>query len=323
MADDENDRDNSASDHSDFLGAELQDRFNEIDSEIDAIRSSILDDDDGDDSGQSENKDVVKYSSDHAALAEDAAAEMERVVQSLREEQEQPEDYGEANESSPHAQDTTNRQPPSPESSFQPSSHLENEKTIKSFHLKASVTILIAAILVGMKLNSASTAVEDTSLPEATTPTKGGKIHQRRKVERCRTVNGERYCESQEESTTTTSEDDWNGNPKRRATFQKCRYVNGESYCESFEQSVSSGDDETKPEKFQKAGLAAEFKQADTNRDGKVSQPEFLRYKGMYLQQNPHVSAKSFARFDEFDVDSNGYISVEEHEGYYRNLGLL
>ena len=65
-----------------------------------------------------------------------------------------------------------------------------------------------------------------------------------------------------------------------------------------------------------------EFRQADSNKDGQVNIQEFEAYKKHYLKEHPEMRS-SFANFGDFDHDSNGKISVQEHEEYYKALGLL
>lgn len=146
----------------------------------------------------------------------------------------------------------------------------------------------------------------------------GGNIFYResRKVERCRFVNGDKYCESEAAGSSSTSSAT-SGKLYQQATFQKCRYINGESYCESFEKSLSNGN-----EGISKAQLMKEFRQADSNKDGQVDIKEFEAYKKQYLKEHPEMGS-SFANFGDFDHDSNGKISVQEHEEYYKALGLL
>lgn len=179
---------------------------------------------------------------------------------------------------------------------------------------------IILAFFVGQKLSSSPSPVIDT--PQTLNNGRTINYEEKRKVEKCRyDVNGERICESDEQSVSSSSPGGSGGQRVfHQATFQKCRYVNGKSYCESLQQELSSGGDAK--HQFSKKQLVDEFRAADVNQDGQVSRPEFERYKKLYLQQYPDTES-TFAKFEDFDSDSNGLISANEHEGYYKALGLL
>ena len=278
---------------------ELEDKFNKIDSEIDALRSEIDHDDNDFDDATIETLDTIDISAMKTALAEKSADEMEQIVNSMKEQR------GSENSGAPKANDTPKKASSSP-----------------MMYLLIALPILLAFV-VGQKFSSSPvpTGEDGTSVNIEVKTEPQVKYEQKRKVERCKYVNGEKYCESEEESTSSSSPGS-GGQPRlnRQATFQKCHYANGESYCESFQQSVSG--DAGGAQKLTRNELTAEFQDADTNGDGQVSKPEFERYKQIYLQQYPEA-ANSFARFEEFDRDSSGLITVNEHEGYYKGLGLL
>lgn len=69
--------------------------------------------------------------------------------------------------------------------------------------------------------------------------------------------------------------------------------------------------------------LMEEFLQADVDNDRKVSRAEFEMYKKQYLAKHPEADASQFPRFEDFDPDRNGMVTVDEHESYYRKHGLL
>mmetsp|Transcript_34301 Transcript_34301/g.80848 ORF Transcript_34301/g.80848 Transcript_34301/m.80848 type:complete len:214 (-) Transcript_34301:209-850(-) len=69
--------------------------------------------------------------------------------------------------------------------------------------------------------------------------------------------------------------------------------------------------------------LTEEFLQADTNNDRKVSRLEFERYKADYLKKHPEADPSMFPRFEDFDPDHNGMVTLKEHEDYYRNQGMI
>jgi hypothetical protein len=71
-----------------------------------------------------------------------------------------------------------------------------------------------------------------------------------------------------------------------------------------------------------KQQLTDEFLAADLDNDHRVSRAEFEMYKKQYLQKHPEA-VNNFPRFEEFDPDANGVITVREHESYYERQGLL
>mmetsp|Transcript_24485 Transcript_24485/g.53617 ORF Transcript_24485/g.53617 Transcript_24485/m.53617 type:complete len:88 (+) Transcript_24485:611-874(+) len=69
--------------------------------------------------------------------------------------------------------------------------------------------------------------------------------------------------------------------------------------------------------------LTEEFIQADTNNDRKVSRLEFERYKADYLKKHPEADPSMFPKFEDFDPDHNGLVTLQEHEDYYRKQGMI
>lgn len=69
--------------------------------------------------------------------------------------------------------------------------------------------------------------------------------------------------------------------------------------------------------------LTEEFLTADTNNDRQVSRLEFERYKKDYLKKHPEADPSMFPKFDDFDPDHNGMVTLREHEDYYRNQGMV
>lgn len=67
-----------------------------------------------------------------------------------------------------------------------------------------------------------------------------------------------------------------------------------------------------------KQQLTDEFLEADLNNDKKVSRYEFEMHKKKYLEKHPEA-ADTFPKFDDFDPDANGLITMKEHEQYYDN----
>lgn len=67
--------------------------------------------------------------------------------------------------------------------------------------------------------------------------------------------------------------------------------------------------------------LKEEFIRADVDNDRKVSRAEFERYKRDYLASHPEMAPSQFPRFEDFDPDSNGMITMSEHDQYYTKRG--
>ena len=68
--------------------------------------------------------------------------------------------------------------------------------------------------------------------------------------------------------------------------------------------------------------LTEEFLSADLDNDRRVTRAEFEMHKKKYLAQHPEFQGQ-FPRFEEFDPDSNGMITLAEHENYYERQGLV
>ena len=69
--------------------------------------------------------------------------------------------------------------------------------------------------------------------------------------------------------------------------------------------------------------LTEEFLTADTNNDRRVSRLEFEKYKKQYLEKHPDADPGMFPRFEDFDPDHNGMVTLKEHEDYYRQQGMV
>mmetsp|Transcript_50312 Transcript_50312/g.58131 ORF Transcript_50312/g.58131 Transcript_50312/m.58131 type:complete len:230 (+) Transcript_50312:105-794(+) len=69
--------------------------------------------------------------------------------------------------------------------------------------------------------------------------------------------------------------------------------------------------------------LTEEFLTADTNNDRRVSRLEFEKYKTEYLKKHPGSDPGMFPRFEDFDPDHNGMVTLQEHEDYYRQQGMV
>ena len=71
-----------------------------------------------------------------------------------------------------------------------------------------------------------------------------------------------------------------------------------------------------------KQQLADEFMEADLDNDRKVTRYEFEMHKKKYLAKHPEA-AGTFPKFEDFDPDANGMITMGEHEQYYIDRGML
>jgi len=325
---------------------EFEDHFQKIDSELDAVMSSLQNDANDDAKDTSDvHSSVLENSILHTSLAEKSAAQMLKIVKTLQEQQ-QEETTGDDNYEKTKLSAGPRGVQMERGGSGDKSNKTEDQsrvtdlqdttaKGVSLFHILSIVLPIVLAVVIGVTLKTSSTsAVVSTIQSEGTI-----QYQERRKIERCRyNAYGEKYCESEEHSsgssssTTNGRSNDSNNGYHRQATFQKCRYINGESYCETYERQLSMNGDhagaqnrqqQLPPSSDLKNQLASEFRTADANQDGLVGRSEFERYKKLYLQQYPDVSPSSFAQFQDFDQDSNGWITVKEHEGYYQALGLL
>ena len=71
-----------------------------------------------------------------------------------------------------------------------------------------------------------------------------------------------------------------------------------------------------------KQQLAEEFLQADVDNNRQVSRAEFELHKKQYLAKHPEYAGQ-FPRFEDFDPDGNGMITIAEHEQYYEQRGMI
>ena len=71
-----------------------------------------------------------------------------------------------------------------------------------------------------------------------------------------------------------------------------------------------------------KQQLKDEFLMADVDGNLLVSRAEFEQHKKRYLRSHPE-NAHLFPAFEDFDPDSNGLISLAEHEEYYRRRNMI
>lgn len=264
---------------------EYENMFSKIDSELDALRSSINDDDGGGGGDDGKSAPLVSpYKKTESVKDKDGNLD----------------------------NDQTN-EPSHPNSKSETMS-----STTRLPFIVVSIFVVVLAVLYAKKPSNPVDNIVESNLAA---PGKGNVVFKEsRKVERCRYVNGEKNCESDEASRSSSSSSGNTGGVYQHATFQKCRYVNGQSYCESYEKTLSNNGNENS--KFTRQQLMAEFRAADIDKDGQVSQAEFEAYKKRYLQIHPDMK-NSFASFKDFDPDNSGLITVQEHEQYYKSRGLL
>lgn len=72
-----------------------------------------------------------------------------------------------------------------------------------------------------------------------------------------------------------------------------------------------------------KQQLTEEFLQADVDNNRQVSRAEFELHKKQYLLKHPEFDPRQFPKFEDFDPDGNGMITIAEHEQYYEERGLI
>ena len=222
------------------LLAEYEDRFQHIDSTLEDLRSSFvevsredcfaMDDDDDNDASILEEEDDDKIGASasmstlKATLAEQSAAEMEKIVQTLKDQQKEGSE--EATTASSEGEAAKGEEPQNASGRPSPSSHPKGWMT--AFLLIP----VIFAILWAWNLQSTSRAGAGADIVLQQQPS----IQYRsRKVSRtrCRYVNGQQYCESDEQAQSISSQGD------QHYKRQQCQYINGESYCESESESES------------------------------------------------------------------------------------
>jgi phage-related minor tail protein len=71
-----------------------------------------------------------------------------------------------------------------------------------------------------------------------------------------------------------------------------------------------------------RASLEEEFLRADIDNNKLVSRAEYEMNKKQYLQKHPEFRG-SFPKFEDFDPDGNGMISMREHDAYYEQRGMI
>ena len=225
--------------------AEFEDRFNEIDSKLDDSRSTfgtdadvhlVEEDEDDEDEVVTTTEEANTFSL-KASLAEQAATEMEAVVNNLKNESAEPRQepllQNQASDRIPtNAEKATSTSAPTLSSS--------NSRWI----VFAILLPTILSVFLGWKLSITSNEQRTGLLvnsPNEDVPTY--EYQKKFKRTQCRYINGRQYCESDEQTELSSSGGASQHNPQRRASYyqrQRCSYVNGESYCESYEQEASS-----------------------------------------------------------------------------------
>ena len=231
------------------LLAEYEDRFQHIDSTLEDLRSSFVevsredclamgnDDDDDDNDASILEEDNAKtgtsasMSTLKATLAEQSAAEMEKIVQTLKEQQK----AGSEETATSSSEGWVATREDSQTISNTPSPSSQPKGWMSAFLLIP----VVLAVIWAWKLQPASspgTAAEITlqQQQQQQQQQQPPNIQYRnRKVSRtrCRYVNGQQYCESDEQAQSTSSQGD------QHYERQQCQYINGESYCESESES--------------------------------------------------------------------------------------
>eukprot|EP00980_Cylindrotheca_fusiformis_P031263 scaffold26096_cov152-Cylindrotheca_fusiformis.AAC.1 len=200
---------------------EYENRFHEIDASLDALRSSLKEEDDDDNANAAGSKDSTDdtYSIASSLLARDG--EMDSSSWSI----------------SPNIVDRTPAQETATKKSSSP-----------AFTIIAILIPIVLAFSAGKKISPSIGTPLAISRTDDGSDGRTINYQERRKVEKCRYAHGERHCESDEQSVSSSSSGGTiSASAGQRvfhhATFQKCRSVNGQSYCESYQQELSSSGD--------------------------------------------------------------------------------
>lgn len=254
-----------AVDEADFVMAEYEDRFQQLDSKLEAMRASFHDE---------ANKNNTKVDSNHegttvvvededddtstldeplsehlgklqASLAEHDAMEMERIVQAIQRQQ-----------NDNHEDDTASR---TINKSTAPVAATANDTVPSSTAIPRWMLLLIliptllsAGLAYQLWFSTKPSFISDDSVEavasaDPETPPAARVQQQVYTRQVCRTVNGHRYCESEQESASVVNSHQGQGGGGRGGQQQQvyyqrqqCQYVNGESYCESYEEETSA-----------------------------------------------------------------------------------
>jgi len=270
MAPKENDDKDPTMEKDDIMLAEYESRFDEIDSTLEELRSSILQDDtkekEENDDDDEATVDTVSYTLNiatmQASLAEESAKEMQEIVQGLKEEKQGQQHKHEENVKTKHPERRTDQPTTSPAATTRQLSSSTRSGTQKTLFF----VIVPIVLAVGFAWKFASLQQQPTTGREVTTSlqrqpsTTTVHYQESRKRQICRTnIYGQKTCESEEEEQSrSTSHDEANTNnlvrnnnqhqhPQTQGATtnykyarQTCRYVNGQSYCETYEQSQSA-----------------------------------------------------------------------------------
>ena len=238
----------------DDIMAEYEETFRVIDSNLDAIRSSfqtedeppnkshtpvgatiLVDkeqhplDEDNDDNSTLDGSLSLHVGKLQAALAQQSAQEMERIVQTLQSQQRETE-----------TQATKEKDSVSTSSS-------SSSNIPRWMVLLVLVPTLLCALLWFKLLSSASSPVGIVSSSATAVEQPSRRVQQTFTRQICRTINGQQYCESEHESHRVDEATTGGRQAQRQVHYQRqqCQYVNGESYCESYQESRSAtADDE-------------------------------------------------------------------------------
>ena len=250
----------------DYVMAEYEDRFHDIDAKLDALRSSfqtssspttegatvIVEDDEDDDHSSTLDGSLssMQVGQLQVSLAEQSATEMQRIVQTLQAQQQ--------------VQRTDDDDQPKEAINTASSTIKLNEgiaTTVTTTKGSPSWILLVVAVLLPTLIATVS-AYQLWWTASLSTTTLGNQrgivvqqqqpapaVHYQQTFTRqvCRMINGQRYCESDSESQATTTMATnaaaaANTGQQREIRYQRqqCQYVNGESYCESYQESRST-----------------------------------------------------------------------------------
>lgn len=252
----------------DYVMAEYEDRFQDIDNKLDALRNSFLSDDDNDkddarhvgatiivDDDDDDNSTMdgslsLQVGKLQASLAEQSATEMERIVKSLQAQQGNGTNDGDDTTTTATATKQGGDTVKSKEATTSTASTTSKNRsglTIPRWVVMLLIIPTLASAILAYKLFW--TTAGDASITSFQVQEPVVHFQQTYTRQVCRYINGQRYCESDQESQSSSSNC---GGSKSDTTSQQaqqqqvryqrqqCRYVNGESYCESYEESRSA-----------------------------------------------------------------------------------
>ena len=240
---------------------EYENRFRDIDSKLDAIRSSFgaeeqqqqpivgstvvieNDDDNDDDNSTLDGSLSLNVGKLQATLAEKSAMEMKQIIETLQQQKDGGNmvDRNANDNESESATKNMTRATTAATDNVPTASQKYSTWTVLLIGVPTLLCIVLAWTLLSGSSTISTTSVSSSVMSTPEEPTIRFQQSYTRQI--CRTVNGQQYCESDQESQTSSSSGSRNPAAQQRQTVsyqrQQCQYINGESYCESYEETQS------------------------------------------------------------------------------------